>query len=98
MFKKISEIISCEIKILRLQKQIRALETQGESLALTLKKEELLVQLQKNLQYPFGFKDVKQLAIAELKKELSKVVRPTKAQRMKARKLAVTQKLDTIEV
>jgi hypothetical protein len=98
MFKKISDILVSELKILRLRKQIRALETQGEGLALVLKKEELLVQLQINLLHPIGFKDMKHLAIAEIKKDLMKVARPAKAQRVKARKLVLPKKLETIEV
>jgi hypothetical protein len=98
MFSRISEIFACELKILRLRKQVRALESQGESLALVLKKEELLVQLQINLRHPFGFKDMKHLAIAELKKDLQKVAHPSKAQRVRARKIAVIKKLETLEV
>jgi hypothetical protein len=96
MFSRISEIFACELKILRLRKQVRALESQGESLALVLKKEELLVQI--NLRHPFGFKDMKHLAIAELKKDLQKVAHPSKAQRVRARKIAVIKKLETLEV
>jgi hypothetical protein len=50
------------------------------------------------LRHPFGFKDMKHLAIAELKKDLQKVAHPSKAQRVRARKIAVIKKLETLEV
>ncbi len=98
MLKKISEIFNTELKILRLRKQIRMLAMQGESSALVRIKEELLAQLQINLQHPFGFKDMKQLAIAELKKELQKVAHSSKTQRLQARKPSCSKKLVITEV
>jgi hypothetical protein len=67
MFNQIKQIISCELKILKLKKQIRSA---GENELFNLK-QQLLSQLEINLLHPFGFADMKQLAIMELRRELN---------------------------
>lgn len=95
MFKKLIEIIECELKISRLQKEIRVLEAQHNTVELFKKRQELLEQLHLSFTHPFGFKDMKQLAITEIGNQLERM--KLKPRNFSKKKIVAVEKEEVVE-